>query len=199
MAPQNEINEEEFKTNIDPEPTIHNERPQEINDEIKTNIDPERTIDTKTPQEKNTYNYTTTSNETLKEQIDTQSTKIEIMINHLPANANNPVSSIVIHNNTYQEITEPAWYRYPYYYRYPKVSSAYNYSPYYQYSQCSPNPGQYKAITYDNWPRYYGYHNLDKRTSKTWHNLDVSINNIRSERIRDGADCYGMVRGYNRF
>ncbi|XP_038217009.1 uncharacterized protein LOC119835948 [Zerene cesonia] len=75
-APQNEINEEK----------------------LETNNDSNATIDNKTPQEIFTVNYTTKSNDTLKEQIDTQSTKIEIMINHLPANANSKLNMYIFLN-----------------------------------------------------------------------------------------------------
>ncbi|CAF4944508.1 unnamed protein product [Pieris macdunnoughi] len=157
-----------------------------------TNIDARNSL----PDTSSDQNMNSSANvETQRNLIKTPTTTIEIVIKCEPSTPNEALrsnSSIVIHNTTYQEITQPAFCPIPYTYSYtPRwpYRSWYGTYPYnfYKYpytkqiGQCNFYSTQYSMP--------YSAPNIVR---KTWNNVDLSITNpnymtFNSEETKDST------------
>ncbi|XP_047509433.1 uncharacterized protein LOC125052561 [Pieris napi] len=140
-----------------------------------TNIDARNSLPDKSDQMNSSANVGTQINV-----IKTPTTTIEIVIKCEPSTPNEALrsnSSIVIHNTTYQEITQPAYCPIPYTYSYtPRwpYRSWYGTYPYnfYKYPNTKHN-GQ--CYFYNN--QYSMPYSAPNIVRKTWNNMDLSITN----------------------
>ncbi|CAK1549201.1 unnamed protein product [Leptosia nina] len=148
--------------------------------------------------EKNIIKSFPPNNETVKK--DTPPKSIEIFLNHDVANSDkiSQPSTIVIHNSSYQEISQPIVSNYQYVNRYPYCPYSYYHRPYHW--SYNPYKRHYSYECYNNPYTYTPFYYPKERPQvlwKSWNTMDITINNVKSIRLNCAKESENVGKENN--